>query len=97
VLVRAGGAWQRSEGVWRPLVSADLALGLGGALDFGVAGSAPSRAPTLGVVLGVQLLRFAATKNSTLSVLGLEGGVSTEFLSVGPRFGVTVLSLTVWL
>lgn len=93
-LVRVGAGWQRGEGTWRPLVRADLALGLGGALDFGVAGSAPSRAPTLGLVLGVSLLRFQLER-VTVSLLELEVGLSTEFLSIGPRAGLGLLAVSV--
>ncbi len=93
-LIRAGAGWQR-EGTWRPLFHAGLALGLGGALEFGLPGRAPpSRAPTLGVVVGAALLRFQV-ESVIVSALELEAGLSTEFVSFGPRAGVTVLSLSV--
>lgn len=92
-LFHLGGAWQRSEGTWRPAFGAHLVLGLGGALDFSVGGRLPSRAPTLGLVASVALLRFQAGP-VVLSALAMEGGVSTEFLSVGPRFGLTAFSLS---
>lgn len=92
-LVHVGGGWQRSEGLWRPAVLAELVLGLGGALDFSVNGQPPTRAPTLGAVLVLQPLRFGHD-GVFVNVLGLEGGVSTEFLSVGPRLGVTLFSLS---
>jgi hypothetical protein len=91
-LFKLGGGWQRS-GTWRPLFRASVVLGLGGALDFAELGSLPSRAPTLGLVAGVSLLRFQVGR-AFVSGLELEGGLSTEFLTVGPRFGVTVLSIS---
>jgi hypothetical protein len=95
-LLRVGGGWQRPEGLWRPLLRLDVALGLGGALDFGVGGQPPSRAPTLGLVVGASLLRFQLDRVA-LSALELEGGLSTEFLSIGPRVGVGLLAVTVQL
>lgn len=95
-LLRVGGGWQRPEGLWRPLLRLDVALGLGGALDFGVGGQPPSRAPTLGLVVGASLLRFQLGRVA-LSVLELEGGLSTEFLSIGPRVGLGLLAVTVQL
>lgn len=95
-LVRVGGGWQRAEGSWRPFIGTDVAVGLGGALDFGVEGGPPSRAPTLGLTVGLSLLRYQVEK-LTLSVLELEAGVSTEFLSVGPRLGLGLLSVSVQL
>lgn len=95
-LLRVGGGWQRPEGLWRPLVRLDVALGLGGALDFGVGGQPPSRAPTLGLVVGASLLRFQLDRVA-LSVLELEGGLSTEFLSIGPRVGLGLLAVSVQL
>jgi hypothetical protein len=41
-LLHLGGGWQR-EGTWRPALRADLALGLGGALDFNVGAKGPSQ------------------------------------------------------
>lgn len=95
-LLRVGGGWQRPEGLWRPLLRLDVALGLGGALDFGVGGQPPSRAPTLGLVVGASLLRFQLGQLA-LSLLELEGGLSTEFLSIGPRVGLGLLAVTVQL
>lgn len=92
-LLRVGAGWQR-EGTWRPLFHAGLALGLGGSLDFSVADRPPSRAPTVGLVVGAALLRFQV-ESVIVSALELEAGLSTEFVSFGPRAGVTVLSLSV--
>ena len=92
-LLRLGAGWQR-EGTWRPLFHAGLALGLGGSLDFSVGDRPPTRAPTLGVVVGAALLRFQV-ESVIVSALELEAGLSTEFVSFGPRAGVTVLSLSV--
>ena len=92
-LLRLGAGWQR-EGMWRPRFHAGLALGLGGSLDFSVADRAPSRAPTLGVMAGAALLRFQV-ESVIVSAFELEAGLSTEFVSFGPRAGVTVLSLSV--
>lgn len=90
-LLRTGAGWQR-EGTWRPLLSANVALGLGGALDLGLPDKPPSRAPTLGLMLGAALLRWEVD-GFVLSALELEGGLSTEFASTGFRAGVTVFSL----
>lgn len=92
-LLRVFAGWQR-EGTWRPLFRAGLALGLGGGLDFSVGGRGPSQAPTVAVLGGACLLRYQVGP-VVVSALELEAGVSTEFLSVGPRFGLTVFSLLV--
>ncbi|MBE2251476.1 MAG: hypothetical protein IAE78_18185 [Myxococcus sp.] len=94
-LLRVGGGWQR-EGVWRPLLHGGVVLGLGGALDFSVGDRPPSRAPTLGVVLGAALLRFQV-EGVTVSALELEAGLSTELIALGPRATLTLLSLGVCL
>lgn len=90
-LWRASFGWQ-GTGTWRPAFRAGLALGLGGSLDFSVTDGPPSRAPTVGLVVSAALLRFHVGR-AVLSALEVEGGVSTEFIAVGPRVGVTVLSL----
>ncbi|MBL8920558.1 MAG: hypothetical protein JNJ54_16965 [Myxococcaceae bacterium] len=90
-LVRVGGGWQR-EGTWRPLLSANLALGLGGALDVGTPDRLPARGPTLGAMLGAALLRWEVD-GLIVSALEVEAGLSTEFLATGFRAGVTVFSL----
>lgn len=92
-LLRAGVAWQRS-GLWRPKLGLNLALGLGGALDFSVGERPPSRAPTLGLLVSAALLRFQVER-VVVSALELEAGASTELVAVGPRAGVTLLSLGV--
>lgn len=94
VLVRVGGAWQRA-GLWRPQLRADLEVGLGGGLEFSVEGRIPPRAPTLGGVLGLGLLRFEVPERGWISLLELSGGLSTDFASLGPRLGLSLLSLGV--
>lgn len=91
-LFHAGGGWQRS-GTWRPLLRGDVTLGLGGSLDFSVGSMPPTRAPTVGLVVGAALLRFQVGR-VIVSGLELEAGISTEFVSIGPRAGVTLLSLS---
>jgi len=90
-LVRAGAGWQR-PGTWSPMVRADVELGFGGSLDFSIGGRAPPHGPTLGLVASAGLLRFVTGK-VTISVLELGIGVSTDFQSVGPRFGLSLLEL----
>lgn len=90
-VVRAGAGWQR-PGVWSPLVRADVELGFGGSVDFSLAGRAPPHGPTLGLVASVGLLRFVAGR-VTFSGLELGLGLSTDFQSVGPRFGLTFLEI----
>lgn len=91
-LFRVGGGWQRS-GTWRPLLRAGLVMGLGGSLDFSVRGSLPSRAPTLGLVMGIAALRFQVGR-AVVSALELEAGASTEFVAVGPRLGLTLIAIS---
>lgn len=90
-LVRLGGGWQR-EGTWRPLLSANVALGLGGALEVGTPDRLPVRGPTVGAMLGAALLRWEVD-GLIVSALELEGGLSTELVVTGFRAGVTVFSL----
>lgn len=90
-LVRAGAGWHRT-GLWTPQLSAMVELGVGGGLDFSVAGKTPSRLPTVGLSLGLAPLRFTRD-GAWISLFELSGGLSTEFLAVGPRFGVTALAV----
>ncbi len=90
-LVRAGGGWQRA-GRWSPMVRVDLEFGFGGSLDFSVAARLPPRGPTVGLTASVALLRFA-TGRWTISALEISGGVGSDFLSVGPRVGLTLLEV----
>lgn len=90
-LLRVGGGWQR-EGTWRPLLSANLVVGLGGALDVGTPDRLPARGPTLGATLGAALLRWEV-EGLLISALEVEAGVSTELVATGFRAGVTVFSL----
>jgi hypothetical protein len=90
--VRAGAAWQRS-GRWTPVARAYLELAFGQRLDFTVNGRLPPNGPTLGLGVGLGLLRFTVGR-ATVSALELRGGLGTDFLSVGPHLGVELLELS---
>lgn len=93
-LLRLGAGWHPANPHWRPMVRADVELGFGGALDFSVGDSLPPRGPTLGVTVGVAPLRWVFER-CIVSVLELHGGFSTEFVAVGGRFSLSLLSLSV--
>ena len=93
-MLRVGAGWQPENPRWVPMIRADLELGFGGALDFSVGNQLPPRGPTVGLTLGVAPLRWRFD-SCVVSLLELHGGVSTEFVAVGGRFSLTLLSLAV--
>jgi hypothetical protein len=92
-VLRLGGAWQR-DGLWRPVLRVDLELGVGQRLDFTDGGRLPPPGPSLGLGVSGGVLRFEVA-HAVVSALEIGVGLGTDFLTAGPRVGLTLLEISV--